>query len=261
MKPLLIVKTGDTFAHLAETLGDFEDWVEAGLGRLKNPVTVFDPRCEPALPAPEDVAGAVVTGSHAMVTDRAPWSESLARWLVALVRRKVPVLGICYGHQLLAHALEGEVGYRPDGMEIGPVGIWLEQSAAEDALFSHLTPGFSAHAVHSQSVLRLPPGAVLLARSEDEPHAAFRVGACAWGVQFHPEYGIDVMAGYIRCLEPELRREGRDVRALLESLAPTDAAALVLRRFGAFVERCHRAAEKTAAPVPTESRTSENRAA
>ncbi|MEZ4555438.1 MAG: gamma-glutamyl-gamma-aminobutyrate hydrolase family protein [Caldilineaceae bacterium] len=57
-----------------------------------------------------------MTGSHSMVTDRAAWSERSADWLRAVVAAEWPVLGICFGHQLLAHAWGGVVG---PGIEMG----------------------------------------------------------------------------------------------------------------------------------------------
>lgn len=249
MKPLLIVKAGETFPQLSERLGDFEDWIEAGLGQLACPVVVFDPRRQAPLPFSADIAGAVVTGSHGMVTDREAWSEKLAVWLATLVENDVPVLGICYGHQLLAHALGGEVVYRSEGREVGTVRIMLHDEGHDDPLLGSLNPhgAFLAHAIHSQSVRTLPQGAVLLAYSELEPHAAFRAGACAWGVQFHPEFSDSIMANYIQCLEPELSGEGHDALALLKRLVRTETSALVLRRFGLFAEARCRLSSRTLA--------------
>ena len=119
--PLLIIKTGETFAHLSAQAGDFEHWVEAGVAGHGLPVAVVDARQPGGLPAPHTIAGAVLTGSLAMVSDRADWSEALGTWLATAVQQQTPVLGICYGHQLLAHALGGEVGYHPGGLEIGTV--------------------------------------------------------------------------------------------------------------------------------------------
>src|SRR5690606_32543938 len=167
-----------------------------GLGK-RLPAVALDIRQAPTLPAADALAGVVVTGSHSMVSDREPWSERAAEWLRVLTGAGVPVLGICYGHQLLAHAFGGTVGYRPGGIEIGTGDITLTESARDDALFRETPPVFAAQLVHRQSVLQLPEQAVLLARGDDEPYQAFRIGERAWGVQFHPEFSAGAMRGYL----------------------------------------------------------------
>jgi GMP synthase (glutamine-hydrolysing) len=208
---VLIVKAGHTTPELAAQLGDFEDWIAQGLrsSGLTVEHTVIDPRLPHAtLPRPGDLAasgtGVVVTGSHAMVTDREPWSEATAAWLAEVARsQRVPVLGICYGHQLLAHALGGEVWAHPGGLELGSVNVQATPATPDDELMGHLPPAWVAQAVHRQSVRRLPSGAVHLAHNAFEPHHAFRWGPCAWGVQFHPEFSAEAMQGYIRHLAHE----------------------------------------------------------
>lgn len=237
MKPLLIVKVGDTFPHLALQYGDFEKWICRGIGELDIPVSVLDPRRGDELPATNLIAGVVVTGSHAMVTDRAAWSETTAMWLVELVSQGVPVLGICYGHQLLAHALGGDVGDHPRGMEIGTVTVRRAQAAAEDRLFEGLPVEFPVQVLHRQTVLRLPDGAVLLASNDFETHQAFRFGDAAWGVQFHPEFSSDVMRGYLRGLTTDWEEHEVSSDSLLARITDTDLAARVLQRFGAIVKR------------------------
>jgi GMP synthase (glutamine-hydrolysing) len=234
-EPILVIKLGDTFGRIAAVHGDFEHWVRAGLDEagVDLSVAVVDPRADDGagLARHESPAGVVVTGSHAMVTDREPWSEATARWLARLVANEVPVLGICYGHQLLAHALGGEAGWHPRGDELGNAAIRLRPEAAGDALFAGFPRVFSAAVSHSQTVLRLPPGAVLLAENDFEPHHAFRIGACAWGVQFHPEFSADISRLYLDCTEAGLRAEGRDVAALRAGIEETPLAASVLPRF------------------------------
>jgi GMP synthase (glutamine-hydrolysing) len=149
------------------------------------------------------------------------------------------VLGICYGHQLLAHALGGEAGDHPQGAEVGTVTVTLDEAAATDALLRGLPAQFPAHAVHWQSALRLPEGAVRLAGNDHEPVHAFRAGAHAWGVQFHPEFDADVMRGYIDQLAGDLVRAGTNPAALREHVVPTDAAAGLLGRFARIVEAHH----------------------
>lgn len=235
MKPIVIFKVGDTFADLAQQSGDFENWIEKGLGKLNTPVTVIDPRIAP-LPSYEEIAGAVITGSHAMVTDRAVWSEALAVWLRAAVEKEVPVLGICYGHQLLAHALGGQVDYHPNGIEIGSVHVSKTSAATDDPLFHDLPAEFMAHVVHSQSVRALPPNAVLLAANAFEQHHAYRVGQNAWGVQFHPEFDHRAMGTYIEKLSDHLKEKGADITALQSQLAYTQAASGILHKFGKLAE-------------------------
>jgi GMP synthase (glutamine-hydrolysing) len=234
--PLVIVKLGDTHATLRERRGDFEHWIADGLDTQALPILVIDPRRGDTLPDAQAVSGAVVTGSHAMVSHREPWSETTAAWLAQLVARRTPVLGICYGHQLLAHALGGEAGNHPRGAEVGTVTVTLDEAAATDALLRGLPAEFAANVVHWQSALRLPEGAVRLAGNDHEPVQAFRVGENAWGVQFHPEFDADTMRGYIDMLADGLRTEGADPAALRGRVAATDAAAGLLGRFARIVE-------------------------
>lgn len=225
-KPLLILKLGSTHPHIAAELQDFEHWIQAGLQDDSLPVQVVDPREGQALPPQADIAGVVVTGSHSMVSDREPWSETAAAWLRDTVAAEVPVLGICYGHQLLAHALGGEVGYHPQGIELGTVPVSLHEAAQDDPLFAGLPTQFDAQAAHRQSVQRLPDGATLLAGNHFEPHHAFRFGTRAWGVQFHPEFGEAATRAYLVTLNGDVP-EG--------AVRPTDVAASVLPRFARIV--------------------------
>jgi GMP synthase (glutamine-hydrolysing) len=230
-RPILILKTGSTHAHIRARLGDFDDWIAAGLRQGGADVQVRDATVGEALPAHGQIAGVVITGSHAMVSERAPWSEALVPWLQTAIAQRTPMLGICYGHQLLAHALGGGVDHHPDGVEIGTVTVALHEAARTDALLGGLPAAFPAQAVHWQSVRRLPPGAVLLAGSAHEAHHAFRVGPCAWGVQFHPEFSEAALRDYLDGLGDLLAREGRDAAAIAARLQATPEAASVLPRF------------------------------
>jgi GMP synthase (glutamine-hydrolysing) len=230
--PILILKTGSTHASIRERLGDFEDWIAAGLRAGGAEVVVHDATAGGVPPpAHGTVAGVVITGSHAMVSEREAWSEALVPWLRAAVQQRTPVLGICYGHQLLAHALGGEVAHHPEGVEIGTVTVELQDSAASDPLLGGLPETFPAQAVHWQSVRRLPPGAVLLAGSAHESHHAFRIGEQAWGVQFHPEFSDTALRAYLDGLGDLLADEGLDAAGIAARLQPTPEAASVLPRF------------------------------
>lgn len=232
-RSILILKTGSTFPALKSRIGDFEDWIREGLNRAGTglPVEVFDPHGMASFPPADTFAGIVITGSHAMVTDREPWSERSAEWLRQVANAGIPVLGICYGHQLLAHAFGGTVAYHPHGIEIGTVTVRLCPDASHDPLFNGLPPFFPAQTVHSQSATVLPEGAVLLAENDYEPHHAFRLGRNIWGTQFHPEFSEAAMHGSIDGLSEHLARNGIDVVALQQGVRATKNAADLLPRF------------------------------
>ncbi|WP_321883007.1 glutamine amidotransferase [Paraburkholderia bannensis] len=235
-RPVLIVATGSTFPQIAESQGDFGEWIAKGLGE-DVPHRLLDAQTAGALPNPSELAGVVLSGSHSMVSDREPWSERLAQWLTKCVEADVPVLGICYGHQLLAHALGGVVSDRANHeFEIGTHTVTLNANAEGDPLFEAMPPRFDAQLVHRQSVSRLPDGALLLAGSEGEACQAFRVGCAAWGVQFHPEFSTHAMRAYIHEMPIEARDKGYDADALSAGVKETSAAASLLPRFAAIVE-------------------------
>ena len=135
---------------------------------------------------------------------------------------------------MLAHALGGRVGYHPQGLEVGTHAVQLHAAAHSDALFAQLPKVLDAHLVHAQSVLQLPEGAQCLAGNAHEPHQAFRVGACAWGVQFHPEFSAQAMRGYIDALAQDLTQAGQSAQALQASVRETPEAAALLARFVAL---------------------------
>jgi GMP synthase (glutamine-hydrolysing) len=168
-----------------------------------------------------------------MVTERAAWSERTADWLRTVIAAERPLLGICYGHQLIAHALGGEVAYNPRGYEAGTIQVHLHPEAATDPLLQGLPNPLPAHAVHAQTVLKLPSAAVCLSHSAQDQHQAFRVGACCWGVQFHPEFDSNIMRHYLQERSVVLQQHQQDPVALLANVTDCPHSVQVLRRFAA----------------------------
>lgn len=235
--PILIVKTGSTLPGVAaRSSQDFEDWITEKMGVAPERVRVARVTEGEQLPSPRDLAAVVVTGSAAMVTSREPWSEMTGAWLASAVAAETPVLGICYGHQLLADALGGRVGRNPRGREIGTVAVQLTDAGAEDPLLGVLPRDFQVQATHLESVLELPPQARLLAGNRADPHQAFVIGPHAWAVQFHPELDADAIRGYIEGRREIIAREGQDPDALLARTADTDHGHQLLRRFAELVD-------------------------
>lgn len=230
----LIVQTGSTFPELRARRGDFPDWFRVGLGLASAAVDVVRADAGEPLPTRDAHAGVIVTGSPAMVSERARWSEDTAAWLRDRIDAGTPVLGVCYGHQLMAHALGGRVDYHPSGREIGTVAIERLPQAMDDVLLAAAPEQFPAHASHQQSVLELPRGAVTLARSAHDPHHAVRYAPNAWGLQFHPEFSVEIMRGYLH-RGPRARHGDCPAQCCMQrEQLPTPHARRLLRRFRAL---------------------------
>ncbi|MBW1685412.1 MAG: glutamine amidotransferase [Deltaproteobacteria bacterium] len=231
MRRVLVIKTGTTLPELRPRRGDYEDWIVERLGLPWERIELVVVYEGETLPDPHEPAGVVVTGSSALVSAREPWSERAAAWLREVVATGTPLLGICYGHQLLAHALGGRVGRNPRGREIGTVALELHAAAREDPLLGGLPAQLKVQATHVESVLELPPGARLLASSATDPHQAFACGERAWGVQFHPEFDAEVVRTYLEVRREEIRGEGIDPESLERAVEESPHGTRLLRRF------------------------------
>lgn len=230
-----VLKTGEALAPVRAVRGDFEGWMALGLGLAMEEIEVVSPFLGEALPDPGAVAGVVVTGSPRMVTDREPWSEASARWIADIVEGdRAPVLGVCYGHQLIAHGLGGEVAANPNGREMGTVEVSIDAEAvADDPL---LRGGrFATHMSHLESVVRPPSDARHLGATVIEANAALRFGPRQWGVQFHPEFDRDIMRRYVEARRDVLIQESLDPDAMIADAEETPESTSILRRFAAFV--------------------------
>lgn len=226
----LIVETGQPLPELKRH-GGFAHWIRVAAGLSRADTEVTNVEAGQPLPAPGGHVAVIVTGSSAMVTDRAEWSERSASWLHQVAHAGIPVLGICYGHQLLAHALGGQVAWNPAGRESGTVPVELRPPAFQDPLFAGMPMRFPAHTSHLQTVLEAPAGAAVLARSARDGCQAFRWGERAWGVQFHPEFATHHMRGYVRARAENLREHGQCPLRVEREVTAAPQARKLLRRF------------------------------
>jgi GMP synthase (glutamine-hydrolysing) len=169
------------------------------------------------------VDGLVLLGGGLLPDDdeRAPFLPRERALVGEAMTTGVPMLGICLGAQLLAHVAGGEVTAKSGETERGSCPIELLPAAGDDPLFAGLTGYDELRMIqnHQVSITTLPPGAVHLATSGVCRVQAFRVGAAAWGVQFHPEAAATRVADWD---ESKLAADGF-VRAELIAQAEADA--------------------------------------
>jgi GMP synthase (glutamine-hydrolysing) len=232
----IIIKTGSTLANLRSKRGDFEDWFLEHLDMPIADIQIINVQNNESLPHYLNISGVLITGSHAMVSHQEQWSETAASWIKGAVDHNIPVLGVCFGHQLLAYALGGQVGPNPNGLEAGTMQLNTTVAANTDPLLSGFKGHFSAQAVHFESVLSLPNEAVPLAGNAHDPHHAFRYKDNAWGFQFHPEFDVEIITEYIKYVDQDLAEQQIDSQALIDNLYPTDGASNLLSLFSKQVK-------------------------
>lgn len=136
------------------------------------------------LPSPGDHDAYLITGSRHAAYDDLPWIAPLGSLVRDLVDAEVPVVGVCFGHQLIAHALDGEVARADAGWG---VGVHEARVVTDRPWMAPPAEHFRLIVSHQDQVVRLPADAILIATSDHAPVAAFEVGS-ALGFQGHPEF-------------------------------------------------------------------------
>ena len=130
-----------------------------------------------------DADGWLITGSRLAVYGESEWIAGLEAFVRSCVADGVALLGVCFGHQLIAQALGGTVIEAPNGWDVGVIDY--EATADADPA---MPDGFAIIGSHQDQVVALPPGAVTTVTAPNCPIAGFAFGAKVATVQGHPEF-------------------------------------------------------------------------
>ena len=237
MRAILLVRCGHPAPSVRIVAGDYDRWFVRALGAAGLRFRVVDAPAGEEIPDGADAI--VVTGSPSSVIEDAPWMRRAGDRICDLAAGGVPVLGVCFGHQLLARAYGGEVERSPRGRELGTVACRLTPAGRGDPLFRGIPDRFAVQATHEDHVARLPPGAELLATNAHSQVQAFAIGRTVRAVQFHPEVDTATMRALVLARTPAVKAEAHargepaedGLRAALDGVRESPHARRVLENF------------------------------
>ena len=195
MKNILIIDCGPSLSDITKHYGVAPEWI---MESLKNKGCNFTwVKSYAGDKVQSNNADAwIITGSPCSVYDAADWMVEIEEEMKNIQSSQIPVLGICFGHQLIARCFGGEVELNPKGWELGAYPIQFTAVGKRSELFSDMEDNAIVYESHQDIVTILPENAIELAKN-NKGNQAFKIHENFYGVQFHPEFSWEVIKMYV----------------------------------------------------------------
>ena len=190
-----ILKCDSTNEHFREEHGDYQDWYKS-LFQSVDPSLEFETYDVILGEYPKNLRENdvyLISGSRYGANDGDKWFDDLEIFVLELQHQKHPLVGICFGHQMIAKALGGKTELASQGWG---VGVQNYQKILTEPWMEPDLEQFSILSFHKDQVTKLPEGAVLIAENDFCPYSAYYIGEWLISFQGHPELTKD----YVRAL-------------------------------------------------------------
>ncbi len=228
---LLLVLTDHTLDLVEQQFGDFNSQIFAITKAHHTVYAICDKWPEEPIPDLNEFDGIIFSGSAAMLDEDKPWMRASIQLMLQAIKKEIPLLGICFGHQLLGKACQALVGPNPLGRALGSRQITVIKK--NDPLLRNIPFQFWAQTSHRDVVLSQSPHFEVLAQAPHDPFHIIKAGKNAYGVQFHPEWNINIMKIYLETRKSAFDNEWGE-KATEKQLAnskTSDEASSILSRF------------------------------
>jgi GMP synthase-like glutamine amidotransferase len=181
-----ILQTGTAPQNLAQAQGDYDDRMRWLLGENENSYVTYKVEDGELPKSPDEADGWIITGSRHGAYEDHPWIAPLEDFIRALAKAQKPLVGICFGHQIIAQAMGGRVEKSSTGWIVGPQEYKLQDGQT-----------FTANAWHQDQVLEAPQGANIVAEGQGCSIAALHYPGFCLTVQPHPEFSGEYFRGLL----------------------------------------------------------------
>jgi len=193
---LLIINAGPGIDQIRDQYGHATDWISNLVTSSNIQIDINN------IYANEDFDtsyydGWIITGSASSVIDNHDWIKLLKNKIIYANKYSIPILGICFGHQIISSALGGDVVHNDRGWELGSYKIDMTEAGLSSKLFNNIELNDYFYFSHEDIVSKLPIDAIELANNSMGLQS-FSVANQIFGVQFHPEFTVDIMDQYVK---------------------------------------------------------------
>lgn len=174
-----------------------------------------------------------ITGSKFQAGEELPWIHYLLEQTKQIIELKKPILGICFGHQLLGRAIGAQVVQNPKGLEAGTVSVELTREGRRGRLFAGVPKKFRVFAYHYFEIKSVDgiEDAVVLAGNAHSKVQAFRYRDHVWGVQFHPEISLERAKKIINHRKTTSDDRSIDFNKVMKELKAMPVGERVMKKF------------------------------
>ena len=195
MKSVVIFDCGSSLPEVSREFGCAPDWI---IELLKDKECSFKWVKSYEGETVEHTEGDawIITGSPRSVYDELDWMLDMEDKIINAQHHNKPVLGICFGHQLIAKSFGGRVEINPNGWELGAYPIELTDRGLKSRILSSFNNHSIVYQSHGDCVTVLPENAIELALNK-KGNQAFTIHKNMYGVQFHPEFSWDIIKKYV----------------------------------------------------------------
>jgi len=190
MIKIVILSAGPGLPEIVEKYGHSSDWIPKILSN-HNIEFIIRNTYDEDFGDINEADGWIITGSKYSVYDKIAWISKLKRFVKLLIDDNKPILGICFGHQLLASCLGAEIKKNPKGWELGSYKISLYDEGKKHLLLKNIFDKEIVYESHQDIVCNMPSKLIPLAFTE-KANQSFAYSNNVFGVQFHPEFSKEV---------------------------------------------------------------------